>query len=658
MASRGSRTGRTNRDGDMRGSDRQYWKRNRRSSERKTKSGLAQQHTLQTSEDKNNYYGWKRIIKSKPPLKKNLFTIKKFWDDACYILDGNEQELKTRLPQDLESTELFGREHIALIMEIQSQDVGSKDYIYLMHSFLKVATHDAFLHCISVDTAVGGIYKFICGTNGTRACHFFQHLCLSIIDFLKYDSNLEHLDEILIQISRALREILRREQKVPFNEDLLVIFNLIEDIIEKSSTSKQSQTFQIVNQVIMELRGVVNRAIRTLRVGENDLNNVDSTTIVTSTYPQLNIGPQNRHDNDKLDISEIKILPTLGEIINEYPDFLPSTNLQVPHFLEERSLRHLDTHFRLLRHDIFGEFKETLGGLISAVQKDPTCLERSRLNLNNQIQVLVYSKARISYLSFDHKRELELQITFQNPPAIRNKNSSQKAKWWKDSKRLEKGTFMCLFCYKGTETSLLFLTVTEKSTEKGQYTLISNEYLATIKARLVSESQEEIEKLVNMYMTKVGTHVLIEIPSLILATFVPILRRLQEMYKSNHLPFRRWILSETLNANISSGYIPPANYACGPLFSYSLKSILKNPESNDILVKPSTSIGDEKLIEQIITNTLLDRGQAEALVWALCQEFVQVQGPPGTGKSFLGVKLMQVLLDIPYKHNLGPIIVV
>jgi hypothetical protein len=63
------------------------------------------------------------------------------------------------------------------------------------------------------------------------------------------------------------------------------------------------------------------------------------------------------------------------------------------------------------------------------------------------------------------------------------------------------------------------------------------------------------------------------------------------------------------------------------------------------------------LIDAMEARTGLDRGQCQAMVAALTREFALIQGPPGTGKSYLGVKLLQVLLDCKTEANLGPIII-
>ncbi|KAJ5631320.1 uncharacterized protein N7484_011420 [Penicillium longicatenatum] len=92
-----------------------------------------------------------------------------------------------------------------------------------------------------------------------------------------------------------------------------------------------------------------------------------------------------------------------------------------------------------------------------------------------------------------------------------------------------------------------------------------------------------------------------------------------------------------------------------PGFVFPLASIT-NAGDNDCALDPSTpeSIDILKLQAQ----TGLDQGQCQGLVAALTREYALIQGPPGTGKSFLGVKVVQSLLEIKQNAILGPIIVI
>jgi hypothetical protein len=107
-----------------------------------------------------------------------------------------------------------------------------------------------------------------------------------------------------------------------------------------------------------------------------------------------------------MDITKIKILPTHNEIQSAHVEFLPSTDPDQPHFLADSAERHLDTHFRLLRHDIFGELKQALNAMMIAVENDPALLNNSKLNLSD-IRAYPYPKAHIRYICYDQRRGLQ-----------------------------------------------------------------------------------------------------------------------------------------------------------------------------------------------------------------------------------------------------------
>lgn len=60
-----------------------------------------------------------------------------------------------------------------------------------------------------------------------------------------------------------------------------------------------------------------------------------------------------RHDNDFVDIAEIRIAPTHEELVCRVPPFLPANIFGAPHPLPAESPeRLLDTQFRLLREEL------------------------------------------------------------------------------------------------------------------------------------------------------------------------------------------------------------------------------------------------------------------------------------------------------------------
>ncbi|KAI9775946.1 MAG: hypothetical protein M1816_005658 [Peltula sp. TS41687] len=108
--------------------------------------------------------------------------------------------------------------------------------------------------------------------------------------------------------------------------------------------------------------------------------------------------PRERHDNDKADITEINIFPTRAEIMSDAREFLPSTDLDQPHFLTSKLERHIDTHFRLLRHDTVGKLKDALGGVMKNIINDPNQLTNPRPGFGDT-RTYTYSN------TFDYKLE-------------------------------------------------------------------------------------------------------------------------------------------------------------------------------------------------------------------------------------------------------------
>lgn len=150
---------------------------------------------------------------------------------------------------------------------------------------------------------------------------------------------------------------------------------------------------------------------------------------------------------------------------------------------------------------------------------------------------------------------------------------------------------------------------------------------------------------------------LMEFPGIIPATFVPVLENIQQMQKMSHLPFEEWIVpkSATGSAARNAGFrVPPPLYARVAGFSFNLKPILKDP-TVDLVLNPGSNNND--MVQNLENSTSLDRGQCEALITALTHEFALIQGPPGTGKSYLGVRIMRVLIENKKIAKLGPIVV-
>lgn len=65
-----------------------------------------------------------------------------------------------------------------------------------------------------------------------------------------------------------------------------------------------------------------------------------------------------RHDNDKIYINEIAILPTAYECFSLRPPWMPPKDIDFPHLMPNGYARNIDVHFRLLRHDSIEKIRD------------------------------------------------------------------------------------------------------------------------------------------------------------------------------------------------------------------------------------------------------------------------------------------------------------
>jgi hypothetical protein len=608
---------------------------------------------------KDNYNAWKRTIKT-PPIPNDIYTMENLWAGALTILNGEDREGKMKVPRDLDDEEYHGRKHILAVMNMAPQIRGGQKFVDIATPFLSVITNTALLHCLSVDTSVGALYNFISGSNGTRAAPFFKRLSTTLLEAsLGSSIPRDAVRRALIALSTAICEVLRREQRAAFHEGLPDLAISLDDIIESTGIATTSSDFQPVVNRIAELRAMIARANGLLNHEEEQQVNGATIPLIASTYPREVVLPGDRHDNDKLDITKIKILPTQDEIRSDHEEFLPSTDLDQFHFLADPAERHIDTHFRLLRHDIFGELKEALGRLMIAVENDPALLNSTKIGLGD-VRAYPYPGAHIRNISYQQRQGLGAQISFPQLPVVRKLSSAQRRIWWEDSRRLEEGILLCLITMNGAQSFILFFVVSERITDnRNDYSLTSNDRQATITAKLASWNQQDLDLMIRL-SSENTRGALIEFPGIILATFVPILENLQNMQQQSRLPFRHLIAPDrvTPRENFAPKFeVLPPIYARIPGFKFPLHQILKNSEG-DLALDPYASLENAAVIDELEAKTSLDRGQCQALVAALCREFAFIQGPPGTGKSYLGAQIMRVLLSCKDVAKLGPIVVV
>ncbi len=532
--------------------------------------------------------------------------------------------------------------------------------IGFVRPFLEAITHPSLLRSLSIDSFVGTIYRVIGGSNGDLGLDLFSTLTLQLSEIF------ESPKTYLVLVVSSLYELLRRERKCLLHDALPELLDALLSKATEFAVLIGDADAPSPNLDATTVRiGTMKRMMDGAR-GRIAGDSVAATTNgrdagpVHSTFPLEVVVPGGRHDNDFADISKIQIFPTLGEITSDAAEYLPMTDLTQRHFLDDPVQRHLDSAFRLLRHDIFGPLKDVVGAVLA--QSNIADASTSSRFIDGNIRAHRYPRAFIQHVLVNGG--LEAILSFAQPPQLRRFQPPERRRWWEESSRLEPGNLVCFVSSRGDggEKSFLLFIVTKKNTkdaqqdEKMQSTLVSD-YNPAVTARLASQSLENVTSLHRMYVAR-QEGLLIELPSLIPDTFVPILENLQQMMRDGDLAFRRWILptseSDPDHHQALTDVSPPA-YARQPRFRFRLDSILRSGHAS-ISIDPVAS-GHSVSPEILEDATGLDRGQSEALIAALTREYALIQGPPGTGKSYVGVQLVRVLLDHKDEADLGPILV-
>ncbi len=291
-------------------------------------------------------------------------------------------------------------------------------------------------------------------------------------------------------------------------------------------------------------------------------------------------------------------------------------------------------------------------------------LPQHQLLRNPEMRAHRYLRACINHIAIDTKRGLEICVGFASPPQVKNKSREEQRRWWDDSPRLSEGALVCFVPTAGAERDVLFMTVAENVTDGRRMSRSSSlvpddAHQPFITLKLARGLGDDLRRMVYLYSE--GTQgILVDIPSLIPVTFIHVLQNLQTMSRVGDLTFSQWVVPSDSTRELPPGVkndvdIPPPAYARVPSFKYRLDSIASSGVNCGLTLDPEAPHAVD--LDELERSTGLYKGQCLALVAALTREYALIQGPPGTGKSFLGVKLLQVLLAHKTEANLGPIII-
>ncbi|KAF9227364.1 hypothetical protein BS17DRAFT_747823 [Gyrodon lividus] len=373
-----------------------------------------------------------------------------------------------------------------------------------------------------------------------------------------------------------------------------------------------------------------------------------------------------RHDNDFLDITNIRVAPTHEELMCRTPPFLPASLFHAPHHAPPESMqRLLDIQFRLLREELTAPLRRAVQLVhddIKAQKRDKTKLGEilqkgggryhGLADSQESIMFNVYPDVAFSSLIPDG-RGLSTSLTVRTPPGrASSQQAGARVAFWEgmSSKRLAQGGLVALVWDTGSDVSVHLGVVASSLKDLTNYVRVDRN---RVKIRVVFfDSKVELRivaELRNRRSSFGGAKVLVESPVMLEAIrpFLEALKREPEI-----VPFSRYLVFRP-PGYLNTCTVDPPKYARLPRFTFQLSSLFPKEAEVDLRLNVSDEVSIQRARTELRASRL-DPSQADAVVDALTREVALIQGPPGTGKSYTGVELLRVLIT----NQVGPILMI
>lgn len=588
----------------------------------------------------------------------------KFFQDAFTLVDSGpaaRQEVMQRLGG-------LGLQRVTELCDrILDLPVSAAQVLLLeVLPFLKILAHPAVINSPSLEAPSQRIFSFI-GHNTVRFHDIF-------------DLFVERLSETSI-VGVLPDEAIRTTQSDLIRVPIVVLSRLLDFSVDASTSdrmkgvaSRLAGLFASGDELDEALRAELVRHLRRIdRRLRLDLHlEGPRAPVARSEGPRFICSqerPGGRHDNDHDDICKIEILPTAAETRCTRSEYLPTVDPDSWHTPRDNTLAGLlDRQFRLLREDSVGPLREAVRQVLEELNRsrDVAVLVRdNNKHNNNNVRITRYDKVQVVRIEADaFARGAAFEVSFDGPSQLRREKSlsvQERLAWWAGSRRLGVDALVCLVDPDG-EGDLLFCTVLRKT--RAQDRTLSehersdsaieaaegNRYRVRLGAAALSEHSTRFV-FKNFPRTRLGhQYTLVEFPGVLLPSFEPVLRALQQKSRMDELPLAELLTPPAQTTALTSTGLPA--YARRSGFTYNMAALLNGRAYAWDPRQPF----DHSLLE---VHSTLDEAQGRAVVAALSNQVALVQGPPGTGKSYCGVGLVRVLLASKSARSpLGPIIVV
>ncbi|KAI9183223.1 hypothetical protein H9P43_004140 [Blastocladiella emersonii ATCC 22665] len=349
--------------------------------------------------------------------------------------------------------------------------------------------------------------------------------------------------------------------------------------------------------------------------------------------------PSGAHDNDEEDYRHIAIVPTMAEIMCDDPPTLPG-NLQFDseaHWLPPGPQRLLDTHFRLLRHDMMGTIKGGVRLFLNHLNGGKSMPHGGRFEHNTEslsADLMVYAGVKpdkSNMFAVDSRAGLLFNVRFDRPRSLGLADLKDKCLQWGNL------VFIVYPVSPDGPYTAEFATVTHReSLERG---LVGLSFLAEgVPGRLAFSMHQSLA----VQRRPIPPVYLAEFRDFLFESYRPILESLQGTAPWS-LPFADVICPPSPPRVLGEGTrVPP--YAQLDGFTFDLSFLAVRPDAPPIIFAPASPGSLNRTMALLAEHSELDASQATALLQALSTDVCCIQGAPGAGKSRVGISIARAII--------------
>jgi hypothetical protein len=525
-------------------------------------------------------------------------------------------------------------------------------------------THPRVVDSTVLEQQVADIFNCILGVEGQRMARIFNFiidLVTTSVSSTQRDSQMEVLELSLSVLSKVIDCNTRNIVNSECNRLVSLFAQIVKSDHSQKDEFSRLQASKYIDYMQQRLDTGKNipdldPSRRVLLAREDFVLRHDLPGTLSADGP--------RHNNDHVDITKIKIMPTYDEIVSPRGEYLPTNNPSSWHVKGIRG--RLDREFRLIREDTVGQLRDAVRDVLE-LARDP---KHSKGRQSNTLRTYTYENPLTIDVNLHRAGGLEMSICCHQLPVVRKLNAKKRQDWWAQSKRLQAGALVCLFDVAGSMLFCVVSDTTMRSKDDKEARRIYNDNdqdqapndqvrtlsddpdFLFVNLKLVDPTTSEISLALKWYrnIKSYPTRYLVEFPGVLLDSFKHSLSALQKMHEKPNIPFANLLAPKDDSPSDADIGLP--QYARKTGFTFDL-SCLTN-DNTPLTIDPRSPITPQALS----LKSSLDPTQSAALLNTLTTGLSLIQGPPGTGKSFTGEKIIKVLLKSKRTAKLGPILCV